>query len=217
MQLQVLKKYIQFFQPGRNEKGEISYPSAIGSVQIKDSALFREYLTEFKANFPSDAAFAYGIPEKDAKGRASKTIPLYALKTYGRPNAKLEGDAISNASQDFDQYGKVQIVMDMKSFGAAIWKRMTEEAAGDPNTQSDNKPIAIALDNIVYSAPTVITPIPNGTSTISGGYTQQEAQDLANILKAGKLPAPAKIVQEQQVGPTPVSYTHLTLPTKLEV
>ncbi len=197
-----IEKYIQFFQPGRNEKGEISYPAAIGSIQIKDSSLFREYLTEFRANFPSDVVFAYGIAEKDAKGRSGKTIPLYALKTYGRPTAKLEGDAISNASQDFDQYGKVEIRMDMKSFGAAIWKKMTEEAAGDPNTQSDNKPIAIVLDNIVYSAPTVITPIPNGTSTISGGYTQQEAQDLANILKAGKLPAPAKIVQEQQVGPT---------------
>ncbi len=197
-----IEKYIQFFQPGRNQKGEISYPAAIGAIQIKDSAIFREYLNEFKANFPSDAVFAYGIPEKDAKGRSEKVIPLYALKTYGRPNAKLEGDAISNAGQDFDQFGKVEIRMDMKSFGAAIWKRMTEDAAGDPNTQADNKPIAIVLDNIVYSAPTVINPIPNGTSTISGGYTQQEAQDLANILKAGKLPAPAKIVQEQQVGPT---------------
>ncbi len=197
-----IDKFIQFFQPGRNEKGEISYPAAIGAVQIKDTSLFRQYINEFRPNFPSDAVFAYGIPEKDTKGRSAKSVPLYALKTYGRTTAKLEGDAISNASQDFDQYGKVEIRMDMKNFGAAIWKRMTEEAAGDPNTQADNKPIAIVLDNIVYSAPTVITPIPNGTSTISGGYTQQEAQDLANILKAGKLPAPAKIVQEQQVGPT---------------
>lgn len=84
--------------------------------------------------------------------------------------------------------------MDMKNFGATIWKKMTEENVG--------KPIAIVLDNIVYSAPNVINAIPNGTSTISGGFDQQEAQDLANILKAGKLPAPAKIVQEQQVGPT---------------
>jgi SecD/SecF fusion protein len=84
--------------------------------------------------------------------------------------------------------------MDMKIFGATKWKALTEKNVG--------RPIAIVLDNIVYSAPNVINAIPNGTSTISGGYTQQEAQDLANILKAGKLPAPAKIVQEQQVGPT---------------
>src|SRR5690606_27397787 len=119
---------------------------------------------------------------------------LYAIKTFGRTQAKLEGDAISDARQDFDQFGKVEIRMDMKNFGAAIWKKMTEENIG--------KPIAIVLDNIVYSAPNVINAIPNGTSTISGGYSQQEAVDLANILKAGKLPAPAKIVHEEQVGPT---------------
>ena len=107
---------------------------------------------------------------------------------------KLEGDAIFDARQEFDQYGKVEVRMEMKNFGAVIWKKMTEENV--------SKPIAIVLDNIVYSAPNVINAIPNGTSSISGSYSQQEASDLANILKAGKLPAPAKIVQEQQVGPT---------------
>jgi SecD/SecF fusion protein len=82
----------------------------------------------------------------------------------------------------------------MKGFGASIWSKMTEENVG--------KPIAIVLDNIVYSAPNVLGKIPDGTSSITGNYSQQEAADLANILKAGKLPAPAKIVQEQQVGPT---------------
>ena len=197
-----IDKYIRFYQPTRRENGEIYYPAAIGEVDIKDTVVFRKFLNEFKSNFPGDAVFAYGIPEKDKKGRDAKAVPLYALKTYGRTTAKLEGDAISKASQDFDQYGKVEIRMDMKNFGAAIWKRMTTEAAGDPNSQADNRPIAIVLDNIVYSAPTVINPIPNGTSTITGNYSQQEAQDLANILNIGKLPAPAKIVQEQQVGPT---------------
>jgi SecD/SecF fusion protein len=189
-----IDKYIQLFQPGRDEKGEIRYPAAIGSVSIKDTAQFREYLDELRTNFPYDIIWAYGTPEKDAKGRTAKEVSLYALKTFGRANAKLEGDAISDARQDFDQYGKVEVRMDMKNFGATIWKKMTEENVG--------KPIAIVLDNIVYSAPNVINAIPNGTSTISGGFDQQEAQDLANILKAGKLPAPAKIVQEQQVGPT---------------
>jgi SecD/SecF fusion protein len=84
--------------------------------------------------------------------------------------------------------------MRMKPQGASIWKKMTEENIG--------RPIAIVLDNIVQSAPNVISAIPNGISSITGSYTQQEAADLANILKIGKLPAPAKIVQEQQVGPT---------------
>ncbi|HNR16624.1 MAG TPA: protein translocase subunit SecDF [Chitinophagaceae bacterium] len=189
-----IDKYLQFGQPYRDEKGNVSYPSAIGAVAIRDTALFRSYLNEFKGNFPSDIVWAYGIPEKDKKGKASTSVPLYALKTYNRIQAKLEGDAISEARQDFDQYGKVQIEMKMKPAGASIWKKMTEENVG--------KPIAIVLDNVVQSAPNVINAIPNGISSISGSYTQQEAADLANILMIGKLPAPAKIVQEQQVGPT---------------
>ncbi len=176
--------------------------AAIGAVAITDTAEFRKYLTEFRYNFPPDAVFAYGIPEKDKRGRSSSDVPLYALRTYGRATAELEGDAISDARQDFDQYGNPEIVMEMKSFGAAIWKRMTAKAAGVPNDPNDNKPIAIVLDNIVYSAPNVLNEIPNGISSITGRYNQQEALDLANILKAGKLPAPAKIVQDQQVGPT---------------
>ncbi len=189
-----IEKYIQFIQPFRDEKGNISFPAAIGSVAIKDTAQVRQYLDELRSNFPSDAVFAYGTPDKDNKGKSASTLPLYALKTFGRSQAKLEGDAISDASQDFDQYGKVEVQMTMKNFGAAIWKKMTEENVG--------KPIAIVLDNIVFSAPNVINAIPNGISSISGNYTQQEASDLANILEIGKLPAPAKIVQEQQVGPT---------------
>ncbi len=189
-----IDKFLQFDQPRQDEKGEVYYPAAIGLVAIKDTAVFRDYLNELRPYFPSDAVFAYGIPSKDKKGKEISAVPLYALKTFGRTQAKLEGDAISDATQDFDQYGKVEVRMDMKNFGATVWKKMTEENVG--------KPIAIVLDNIVYSAPNVISAIPDGTSVITGSYTQQEAADLANILKAGKLPAPAKIVQEQQVGPT---------------
>lgn len=189
-----IEKFIQFAAPYQDEKGKVSFPAAIGSVNIKDTLLVRQYLTELQPNFPSDIIWAYGIPEKNKKGVASNIVPLYALRTFGRPTAKLEGDAISDARQDFDQYGKVEVRMEMKNFGANIWREMTKKNVG--------KPIAIVLDNIVYSAPNVINEIPNGISSISGSYTQQEASDLANILKAGKLPAPAKIVAEQQVGPT---------------
>ena len=189
-----IDKYLLFTQPYQDEKGNVGYPPSIGMVPVKDTSLFRTYLEEFKANFPSDAVFAYGVAEKDDKGVSAAFVPLYALKTYNRTAPKLEGDAISDARQDFDQYGKVQIEMTMHPAGAAVWKRMTEENVGNP--------IAVVLDNVVYSAPNVINPIPNGVSSITGSYSQQEAADLANILKIGKLPAPAKIVQEQQVGPT---------------
>ena len=85
-------------------------------------------------------------------------MPLYALKTFGLSKAKIEGDPISDASMEFDQYGKVEVRMSMKSFPATIWKKMTEENIG--------RPIAIVLDNIVHSAPNVISSIPDGTSSM---------------------------------------------------
>ncbi len=189
-----IEKYIQFAQPYQDEKGVVHFPPNIGNINIKDTGFIRIFLQEAAGNFPSDIIWAYGIPEKNKKGKTTNIVPLYALRTYGRSQAKLEGDAISDARQDFDQYGKVEVRMEMKSFGASVWRDLTRKNVG--------KPIAIVLDNIVYSAPNVINEIPNGISSISGSYTQQEASDLANILKAGKLPAPAKIIQEQQVGPT---------------
>jgi SecD/SecF fusion protein len=102
---------------------------------------------------------------------------------------------ITNARQDYDQNGRVEVSMSMNSEGARIWKRLTGENIG--------KQIAIVLDNYIYSYPNVNGEIPNGMSSITGGdMTVEEAQDLANILKAGKLPAPARIVQEEVVGPT---------------
>ncbi len=182
------------FQPYQGTDGKAVYPAAVGTIAIKDTGEVRRYLDEYKGFFPADAVFAYGIAAKDKNGKSASRVPLYALKTFGRPTAKLEGDAVTEARQDFDQYGKVEIRMEMNKAGANIWRKMTEDNVG--------KPIAIVLDNIVHSAPNVLGAIPDGTSSISGSYTQQDAADLARILKIGKLPAPAKIVQEQQVGPT---------------
>ena len=192
-----LTNYIQFIPPSQNQQGKISYASALGSVSEKDTALVRSYLESgiLKSNFPPDVLWVYGIPN-NVDGKKSSRVPLYAIKTYGRTKAKLEGEAISNASQDYDPISsQIQVEMRMNATGTKIWADMTRENVG--------KPIAIVLDNIVYSAPNVINPIEQGISSISGGFsTPEEAQDLANILKAGKLPAPAKIVQFQQVGPT---------------
>jgi SecD/SecF fusion protein len=191
-----LTKYIQFIPPFQDPRGGISYSAAIGTVAATDTSLVRGYLQaeQIAGNFPADLVWMYGVPvSKEAK--ASERLPLYAIKTFGREKAKLEGEVITDASQDYDPTtGEVQVEMKMNTTGTRIWGEMTKANVG--------KPIAIALDNLVYSAPNVRQPIENGVSSISGGFTVEEANDLANILKAGKLPAPAKIVQEQQVGPT---------------
>lgn len=190
-------KYFQAtgFQPyGKTKDGKDLFPASVGSVSESDTAQVRIYLEEFKSFFPGDAVFVYGIPSKDDKGKASDRIPVYALKTFGRTTAKLDGGAVSDAKQTFDQFGKVEIQMDMNSKGRKIW--------GDMTTANLNKPVAIVLDNVVQTAPNVNSPILDGTSSISGSFTVDEASDLAKNLKIGKLPAPAKIVQEQEVGPT---------------
>lgn len=193
---ETLSKYIQFIPPSQDAKGQVYYGPAIGMVAARDSALVRSYLDmdAVRNNFPADVVWMYGMPSSE-KEKKSEFLPLYAIKTLGREKAKLEGDAVTDASQQYDPTtGEVQVEMKMNNSGTRIWGEMTKANIG--------KPIAIVLDNIVYSAPNVRTAIENGVSSISGGFTTEEAQDLANILKAGKLPAPAKIVQEQQVGPT---------------
>ena len=192
-----INDYLQL-QPPSQDNGKVYYPATIGSVAAKDSAVVRSYLENpaFRSLFPADVVWLYGIPNvNDKTGRKSDRVPLYAIKTYGKEKARLEGDAIKDASQDYDQStSKVEVKMNMNTSGSKVWSKMTEENIG--------KPIAIVLDNIVYSAPNVIGKIDGGNSSISGNFTTEEAQDLANILKSGKLPAPAKIVQEQVVGPT---------------
>ncbi|RYY55411.1 MAG: protein translocase subunit SecDF [Chitinophagaceae bacterium] len=176
--------------------GQTVFNSAIGAVLIKDTARVREILNtpSIRAAFPSQLVWMYGKPERDKDGKLSKYLSLYAIKTFGRDKAKLEGDVITAARADFNQTGRAEVNMDMNDLGRREWAKLTEANIG--------KPIAIVLDNIVYSAPNVNSKIDGGTSQISGGFTMEEAQDLAKILEAGKLPAPAKIVQEQTVGPT---------------
>lgn len=190
--------YIGFImQPvGKHEDGSDQFAAAIGYVPIKDTALVRSYLElpSVKAAFPSQLTWMYGIPERDKNNRPSDNVPLYAIKTFGRDKAKIEGDAVSDSRADFSQTGRSEVTMQMTSAGGREWAKMT--------TENHNKPIAIVLDNIVYSAPNVNEPITGGRSSISGSFTVEEAQDLARILNGGKYPAPAKIVQEQQVGPT---------------
>lgn len=182
--------------PNYEQKQGQYYPgqsATVGYAQIKDTAKVNQYLRITKNVFPRDMKLAW---TNEPRVEGSGVLELLALKTTNRDlKAALGGEVITEARQDYDQNGRVEVSMSMNSDGAKTWKRLTGENIG--------RQVAIVLDDYVYSAPNVNSEIPNGQSSISGGNTTvEEAQDLANILKAGKLPARAKIVEEAVVGPS---------------
>ena len=161
--------------------GKQYFASALGSVALQDTGKFFSYLNNdvVRTALPADVKFLFGVEEKAAKGNL-RYLPLYAIKTLpGSEKAPLEGEAVEEARQDFDERGNPAIKMQMTSIGTKAWARLTTKNVG--------RPIAIALDDVVYSAPNVNSPIEGGNSEISGSFTIEEAQDLSNILKAGKL------------------------------
>ena len=168
----------------------------IGYANYKDTADINKYLAmpEIKANLPKDLRLKWGVSpsEFDKKGQ---TFELYAIKSTERNGkAPLEGDVVTDAKDEFDQYSKPAVSMTMNSDGARRWAQLTKQNIG--------RSIAIVLDNYVYSAPNVNSEITGGRSQITGHFTPEQAKDLANVLKSGKMPAPAHIVQEDIVGPS---------------
>ncbi|OUV74683.1 MAG: protein translocase subunit SecDF, partial [Flavobacteriales bacterium TMED123] len=167
----------------------------VGYCSIKDTTVLNQYLgdVELMKNFPLDVKFAYTVKPYDPDG---KFMQLVALKQSGRDGkASLEGDVVTDARQEFGQFNaNPEVSMTMNSEGAKQWKRLTAENIG--------KSVAIVLDGFVYSFPTVQSEISGGRSQITGNFTINEANDLANILKSGKLPAPARIIEEAIVGPS---------------
>ncbi|TAE46130.1 MAG: protein translocase subunit SecD, partial [Cytophagales bacterium] len=159
------------------------------AVKLTDTARVNELLAkeEVKSMFPSNLKLLWAV-KPDAK---ANTISLFTIKKGRGGKAPLDGSVITNAYKDFDQK-QVMVSMQMNTEGAKIWKKMTSSNIG--------KRIAIVLDNYVYSAPVVNGEIPNGSSQISGNFTIEEGNDLANVLKAGKLPAPTRIVEEATLG-----------------
>ncbi|QKJ30550.1 protein translocase subunit SecDF [Mucilaginibacter mali] len=175
---------------------------AVGYATEKDTAAIHAYfqLPEVKAVMPQNLKLVWGIKPMDK----TKIFELYALKTSGASNGPvLTGGVITDANSDINpQSGLYEVTMDMNSEGAQAWARITAAAAGNPKDENDNRSIAISLDDNVVSAPRVSNEITGGRSSISGNFTQEETKDLANILKAGRLPAPARIVSEEVVGPS---------------
>ncbi len=170
----------------------------VGIAQVKDTAAINQMLAETKSIFPRNLKLAWTVKPETYPGENGENIEvldLVALKMSRDNKCALGGEVITDARQDYGQGNQVEVTIQMNPEGAKAWKRLTGENVG--------KQIAIVLDDYVYSYPVVNGEIPNGRSSISGGgMTIEEAQDLANILKAGKLPAPARILEEQVVGPS---------------
>jgi SecD/SecF fusion protein len=172
----------------------VPLPGGLGA-NVRDTARVNDLLSkpEIRGLFPSNMSFAWAVKPIQGADKA-EYLEIYAIKKGRDGKAPVTGDYVSDARQDFDQTGRPEVMMSMNSTGARKWKQLTGENIG--------RQVAIVLDDYVYSAPVVQSEIPGGNSSISGNFTIEEAQDLANILKAGKMPAPTRIVEEAIVGPS---------------
>ena len=170
--------------------------SLVGYASVRDTAAVNKiiYGQLAKQILPSDLKLLWSAKPEDGLNKKN-VYGLYALKvTTSDGRAPLEGDVVTDAKDQFDQHGRPEVSMTMNSEGAREWAALTKANVG--------KAIAIVLDGVVYSAPRVNGEITGGQSSISGNFTIEDTKDLANTLKSGRMPAPAKIVQEEVVGPT---------------
>ena len=182
-------------QPAASQEGLFRGP-VVGYAAARDTAKVNAYLANdrVRAIIPRDLKFRWTI--KPINDEPTRVHQLVAVRVTSRDGlAPLSGDAIADANKDFGQFGaSPEVTMLMTPEGASTWRKLTADNVG--------KSIAIVLDDYVYSFPTVQGEISGGRSSITGNFTIAEAEDLATVLKAGKLPAPARIVEEAIVGPT---------------
>ena len=174
----------------RSEFGGLFY-------DLEDTMSINTILSNDKVRqlIPNTIKFLWAVkPTEDTADPTDQVLELFVIKTSRGGKAPLTGEVITDARQDLDQSARPSISMQMNSNGAKNWRRLTSTNVG--------RRVAIVLDNYVYSAPFVQNEIPNGNSQITGDFTIEEAQDLANILKAGTLPAPTTIVEDVVIGPT---------------
>ena len=169
--------------------------SGVGNIKLSDTAVVNKILNSKIAKDLRPANIKYTqfmwgyIPESTDP----TNLVLYAIRGNINQKAPVDG-AVESARVNYDELGRVVVDMQMDSKGSKEWKAMT--------AKNVNKSVAVTLDNVVYTAPNVVNEIPNGRTQISGNFSQEEAQDLVNVLGAGKLPASAKIVQADVVGPS---------------
>ncbi|MDB9910463.1 protein translocase subunit SecDF [Flavobacteriales bacterium] len=180
--------------PNVDQQNQLNEGPVVGFCAVKDTAALNVYLKDdaIRKFFPVDVKFAYTVKPYDPDG---KFVQLVALKSDRNGKSAMEGDVVTDAIQVFGQFASsAEVSMEMNAEGAKQWKRLTAE--------NIKKSVAIVLDGYVYSYPTVQAEIAGGRSSITGNFTVNEAKDLANILKSGKLPAPARIIEEAIVGPS---------------
>jgi SecD/SecF fusion protein len=166
----------------------------VGFAQALDTAEINAILNSDLAKqiFPADLSLKWGVKSYD---KAGKIFELYAIRITGQNGrAPLEGEVVTEAKDEYDQFGNPVVTMKMNTEGARKWAALTEANV--------NHCVAVVLDNLVYSAPNVQNKIDGGNTQISGSFTTTETKDLANVLQSGKMPAPASIIQEDIVGPT---------------
>ena len=170
--------------------------AVIGYAHYKDTAAINEMLAnpEVKKLLPRELRLYWGVRAIDAE-TTNLFYELYAIKaTQRNGRAPLEGDVVVAAADTYDQYGRPCVTMTMNTDGARRWAQLTKNNIG--------RAVAIVLDGCVYSAPNVNSEITGGRSEITGNFTIEQTKDLANVLRSGKMPAPARIVQEDIVGPS---------------
>ncbi len=191
---------LSILRPMQDPQTRQPYPGAVvGIARMKDTSKINYYLQLVieKKMFPREVRFMWSaLPDLDENKKPTDLYRLYAIKVRSRDGQPpLDGEAIVSASQEFDQAsGFAYVLMNMNAEGTKKWAHITKENL--------KKVICIVMDNKVYSGPTVQTEISGGSSQITGSFTINDAQDLANLLKSGKLPAPAHIIQENIVGPS---------------
>ncbi|MFB2121571.1 protein translocase subunit SecDF [Parapedobacter sp. 2B3] len=172
----------------------------VGYAQLRDTAKVNDFLADpaVQQIIPANVKLLWGVKPSP---RTPEQLELYAVKPTGvEAGPVLAGNVITDAKDDFDpQSNSPMVTMYMNSEGAREWRRISAAAVADPNNK---KAIAIVLDGVVYSAPTIQSEISGGVSQITGNFTIEDTKDLANVLKAGRLPTTAKIVEEAVVGPS---------------
>jgi SecD/SecF fusion protein len=191
----IIGTVLQF--PVDQKTGQLYETPYLGMVASKDTAILNKYITNpvFTSLLGSNVKLMYGVEQKAQDKKAGSYFEVYAVeKVNGLEKAPLEGDGVAEASQSYDEKGKPSIKMQMTAAGSRTWANLTEK--------NNQRYVAISLDDAVYSSPRVNGKIEGGNTEISGNFSVEEAQDLSNVLKSGKLDAPAKIVQEQIVGAT---------------